>query len=184
MEEVSFDIVSASDSSSTTQHTPKTGLTYLCAALEQAQVFSKPVPAPHGGDVPWYNKNFVILEQSTRRALTHTAGGLRVTSMEDDGPNLRNTWLCVPRNNYMGFMNKQSRCFLGHDGGEGRSRVHAIADKMSDWESFVPRLLPDGGYQILSPFWHNYMRLVVVADQDGGVERAEHGDTAWVFEEV
>ncbi|KAF2213984.1 hypothetical protein CERZMDRAFT_38221 [Cercospora zeae-maydis SCOH1-5] len=150
----------------------------------QVQPFREQNPVPHISDVPWYNKTFLILEQSSRRALTHTEHGLRVISMEYDGPNPRNTWLCVHRNNYMGFMNKHSRRFLGHDGGEGRSRVHAIVGKMGDWESFIPRLLPDGGYQILSPFWHSHMRLVVVADRDGGVERAEHGDTAWVFEEV
>ncbi|CAK1364844.1 unnamed protein product [Cercospora beticola] len=185
MEKSPSDLAPESDASSTTQYTPKTGFTCRNANAEQVQQAFKPtVSVLHEGDIPRYDKNFLILERSTRRALTHTDHGLRVASLEDDGPNLRNTWLCVQRNNFMGFMNKQSRCFLGHDGKGSCSTVHAQVKGMGNWECFVPRPLPDGGYQILSPFWHTYMRLVVVVDEEGRVERSEHGDTAWIFEEI
>lgn len=184
MEIIPIDVASASDTSSTTQHTPNTGSTYVQREVEQLHVRSQQSPVSHVSDIPWYDRTFLILERSTRRALTHTEHGLRVVSLEDDGPNPRNSWLCVNSNNYMGFMNKHSRCFLSHDGERGRSILHARVEWLKKWECFLPRIVPDGGYQILSPFWSDQMRILVVANGEGVVERAEHGDTTWVFEEV
>ncbi|EGP91682.1 uncharacterized protein MYCGRDRAFT_90085 [Zymoseptoria tritici IPO323] len=168
-----------STSSSDTRFTPKTGFT-------QGDTFGSPRLSPPfaQGEVPWFDTSYMILDKETRKAITLTEDGktLRLRYAED-GPNASNTFLCVCRDNYTAFLNKRSRSYLSHDGKEIRGKVHAGALRLNNWECFVPRAHPSGGYQLLSPFRQSKMMLLVKTSA-GEIERAYHGNTLWVFEEV
>lgn len=171
----------SSDTSSTTQFTPKTGFTFPPQDFGQAPS----VLGASFGEVPWYDKTYMILEKQTRKAITLSeVDGISLSLKAcEDGPNAWNSWLCVCKNNYTAFLNQRSRRYLGHDGKELRGKIHSVAMKLDEWECFIPRLHPEGGYLLLSPFYSKHMMLLVTISE-GEVQRAHHGDTLWVFEEV
>ena len=169
--------VASSDISSTTQFTPKTGFTFGPQEFGSA-------PRTHDtllGDIPWYDKTYMILDKQTRKAITYTETNLFLCEITD-GPNASNSWLCVSRDNFTGFLNKKSRFYLGHDRKKIGSRVHANALECDETESFIPRVHPKGGFLLLSA--QGKQMRVLVKTSKGTIERAFHGDTLWVFEEV
>ncbi|KAK7955745.1 uncharacterized protein PG986_004967 [Apiospora aurea] len=90
-------------------------------------------------------------------------------------------WLCVESNNHFGFQNPQTGCYLGHD---GKERMHAAATSLRGWEFIAARPHPKGGYQLLSPYWSNYMKLFVVGDDGKSLVRRMHGTTLFEFKKI
>ncbi|KAJ4160198.1 hypothetical protein NW754_003323 [Fusarium falciforme] len=130
--------------------------------------------------VPWPGNTYMIIEKDTDRAITLTSTDLYLQDIEKD-PNANNHWLCVDSHNYIGFFNTKARVYMGHDGGNG---MLASAGVLNDWELMVPRHHPDGGYQLLMPYWSSAM-MMVTAEEDGGrVLRTKHGTTLWQFVQV
>lgn len=140
-----------------------------------------PIPQPPIV-VPWYGKSYMIIEKKIRKAITLKGHGLRLQDCKE-GPNANNSWLCVCKDNYTGFFNTRSRLYLGHDGRESKSHMHAVSRRLDEWECFVPRAHPDGGYLLLSAFWMKQMWMVA-ATAEGRLMRGRHGNTLWLFEEI
>lgn len=132
--------------------------------------------------IPWYDKSYMLIKKGTLKAITLTNDGVRLQDCAD-GPTPANTWVCVSKSNHIGFLNTDAQVYLGHDGSkEGPSEVHAQAGRMLQFESFITRHHPEGGYQLLSVV--DKMLWIVFAASDDKVMRARHGNTLWVFEEV
>ncbi|RSM08712.1 hypothetical protein CDV31_008054 [Fusarium ambrosium] len=127
--------------------------------------------------VPWPGNTYMIIEKGTDRAITLTSTGLYLQDIEKD-PDANNHWLCVDSQNYIGFFNTKSRVYMGHDGGNG---MLASAEALNDWELMVPRHHPDGGYQLLTPYWSSAMMMVTAQEDGGSVLRTKHGTTLWQF---
>jgi hypothetical protein len=86
------------------------------------------------------------------------------------------------RNLYFGFFNPKSGTYLGHNG--KRDEIYASAVKFKAWECFTPRSHPDGGYQLLTPYYESTLKMVSVADDGRSLVRRPHGTTLWEFEKV
>ncbi|KAL6352580.1 hypothetical protein LRP88_13045 [Fusarium phalaenopsidis] len=129
---------------------------------------------------PWPGNTYMIIEKGTDRAITLTSTGLYLQDIEKD-PNANNHWLCVDSHNYIGFFNTKVRVYMGHDGGNG---MLASAGVLNDWELMVPRHHPDGGYQLLMPYWSSAMMMVTAEEDGGSVLRTKHGTTLWQFVQV
>jgi hypothetical protein len=136
---------------------------------------------PHSA-IPWYDKTYMIKEKKTGKAIAITKDGLLHLG-DGSTSTTANRWLCVSKDNHTGFWNSHSGVYLGHDGRDNQSSVHAIATKMKDYEYFFARQHPDGGYQLLSAVGSQLLYFVVSAAGEK-VMRTRHGDTLWVFEEV
>ncbi|KAI8235598.1 hypothetical protein K4K53_004694 [Colletotrichum sp. SAR 10_77] len=87
-------------------------------------------------------------------------------------------WLCVEKNGYFGFQNPQSGRYIGHDGGD---YVYAKAMGLDGWEYLTPREHPEGGYQLLSPFYWHTLKMLCVDEDQKTVVRRNHGTTLWEF---
>lgn len=158
------------------------------ASTSAASILTPPSTTVMGDDprysrsyqVPWPGNTYMIIEKGTDRAITLTSTGLYLQDIEKD-PNANNHWLCVDSHNYIGFFNTKARVYMGHDGSNG---MLASAEVLNDWELMVPRHHPDGGYQLLMPYWSREM-MMVTAEVDGGrVMRTRHGTTQWLFARV
>ncbi|KAL2879590.1 hypothetical protein SGCOL_005201 [Colletotrichum sp. CLE4] len=124
-------------------------------------------------DIPWPGKYFYIIDKESGKAIT----------LVDDRPVLMDLqgvrdpatmWYCVEKQGYFGFLNKSWGKFIGHN---SKSDVGAWAGEFNEWESWVPRQHPDGGYQLLSPYWtHTMMQLCVATDRINLCRRS-HGPT-------
>lgn len=128
--------------------------------------------------VPWPGSTYMILEKGSGRAITRTNDELSLKKIGEGG---NNRWLCVENRNYFSFHDPKSGTYMGHD------RKSAICSKVMcarGWECFVPRQHPDGGYQLLVPFWSDALMIVVVADDGVSLVRREHGTTLWNFVRV
>ncbi|KAH6972770.1 hypothetical protein BKA56DRAFT_592793 [Ilyonectria sp. MPI-CAGE-AT-0026] len=130
--------------------------------------------------VPWPGSKYVIIEKGSDRAITLTSGRLRLQDV-NEGRNLNNQWLCVERNNYFGFYNERARVYLGHDGKKG---MRASAPSLEEWEFMIPRLHPEGGYQLLLPFWSHTMMILTPSENKDQLVRSMHGTALWVFSKV
>ncbi|KAF4785816.1 hypothetical protein HER10_EVM0010216 [Colletotrichum scovillei] len=143
-------------------------------------VAGEDVEDDHVSDIPWPGKHFYIIEKETGKAIT----------LVDDRPVLMDLqgvrdpatmWYCVEKQGYFGFLNKSWGKFIGHN---SKSDVGVWAGEMREWESWVPRQHPDGGYQLLSPYWtHTMMQLCVCPDRINLCRRS-HGPTLWEFMQV
>ncbi|KAL2692443.1 hypothetical protein Neosp_002852 [[Neocosmospora] mangrovei] len=103
----------------------------------------------HNYEAPWPGNEYIILEKNTNRAITLTKDGLCLEDDEKD-PNANKKWLCVDSNNYIGFFNPKANVYMGHDGKDG---LRATAVVLKGWEQMTPRHHPNGGYQLLMPYW-------------------------------
>ncbi|WQF88300.1 hypothetical protein CDEST_13314 [Colletotrichum destructivum] len=130
-------------------------------------------------DTPWPGDIFQIVERSTRRAITlvdhevllRYASGSRTPST---------LWYCIEKDGYFGFQNPRTGRYLGHDNRAGTcTQVH-----MKGWEMWTPRKHPDGGYQLLSPFWSGALMVLCLADDGITLTRRKHGTTLWDFNRV
>ncbi|OHE91361.1 hypothetical protein CORC01_13338 [Colletotrichum orchidophilum] len=134
----------------------------------------------HLSDVPWPGKTFYIIERQSGKAIT----------LVDDQPvllDLRTTrdpstvWLCVEKQGYFGFQNPSAGKFIGHG---GKSDVGTWSCELREWESWTPRQHPEGGYQLLSPYWSHTLMVLCVAQDRINLCRRSHGTTLWEFIQV
>jgi hypothetical protein len=135
----------------------------------------------HTYTVPWPNTTFIIVEHGTNRAITLTDDGVCLLPIKDGstkGTN-SNRWHCVEKQGYFGFYNPESRVYLGHNGGS--NGVVAVARLQKGWELLTPRKHPDGGYQLLFPYYEHTLMMITVANPGGKLVRTHHGETRWDF---
>ncbi|KAK8081070.1 hypothetical protein PG997_008888 [Apiospora hydei] len=149
-------------------------------------------PSMHGDDawdgpyvpaVPWPGNTYTIVERGTGRPIIRRVDGEIILGSGyktyAPGPNIQ--WLCVESNNHFGFQTPYTGCYLGHD---GKERMHAAATALKGWEFIVARPHPKGGYQLLSPYWSNCMKLFVVGDDGKSLVRRMHGTTLFEFKKI
>ncbi|KAK7536838.1 uncharacterized protein J3D65DRAFT_695653 [Phyllosticta citribraziliensis] len=108
-------------------------------------------------------------------AINNTVALKPATTPSDDAST---HWLVVEKNGYFGLHNPQAGTYLGHDGHQG---IKAAARALDAWEMLTPRLHPDGGYQILFPFYWHTLMVLCVGEDGAGVVRRDHGTTLWEF---
>ncbi|KAK8128943.1 hypothetical protein PG984_010051 [Apiospora sp. TS-2023a] len=133
--------------------------------------------------VPWPGNTYLIVEKSSGIAIMRRGDGqITLGSSKDTRMAGANTqWLCVESNNHFGFQNPASGFYLGHD---GKDRMHATATALKGWEFIAARPHPKGGYQLLSPYWANNMKLFVIGDDGKSVVRRMHGTTLFEFKKL
>jgi hypothetical protein len=159
------DSTSLTASSNSTPHTTSDGST----ALDD----------PHDGFsglLP--DKTYMIIETKSLRALTLTQNRLCLKDIDQGASGLRNRWLCVQENGWMGLQDPESGRYIGHD---GRCGMRASATEFRAWEFIVPRDRPGGAYQLLVPYNWQSLRPIVVAEDGESLVMRQHGDTQWRF---
>jgi hypothetical protein len=102
--------------------------------------------------VPWPGMTFIIRETTSGQVLTLLDG--KITLASPGGPgNIH--WECVETKGWLGFRNRVSGRYLGHD---KDGKLHCSAGRQQMWENFCVRLRPDGGYVLLMThferLWH------------------------------
>jgi hypothetical protein len=127
--------------------------------------------------IPWPGNTYVIVEHGSNRAITLNNGRICLHDFDDESAN--NRWHCVEKQGYFGFYNLKSHVYLGHNGAE--NRVYARAKAHNNWEMITPRKHPDGGYQLLFPYFEHTLMLLSVADGNEKLVRTRHGETRWDF---
>ncbi|KAK8176876.1 hypothetical protein IWX90DRAFT_377614 [Phyllosticta citrichinensis] len=133
------------------------------------------------GAVPWPSNTFQILEKCSNRAIALAKEGNVVLKPAASHGDASTHWLCVEKNGYFGFHNPKSGHYLGHDGKNG---IKAQAKVLKHWEQLTPREHPEGGYQILFPYWEHTLMVLCVADDGKKLARRDHGTTLWEFVRV
>lgn len=129
------------------------------------------------GSVPWPGNVFYIIEKTTGKAITILEDTPAL--LDRKNPNdPRSWWLCVEKDGYYGFQNPSSGRFLGHDGSSG---MKTSAMRLNKWELWTPRHYPEGGYQIMSPFYSATLMVLCVAEDGKALARRTHGTTVWEF---
>ncbi|KAH8884357.1 hypothetical protein GQ53DRAFT_399459 [Thozetella sp. PMI_491] len=127
--------------------------------------------------VPTPGNTYMIFERSSGRVITRTPSGLCVQDISE-GQNSSNRWLCIEKDNYLGFQDPKSGTYIGHD---GNFRMRASARNFQGWECVTTRDHPSGGYKLMVPFWSDKLRLIVVDEDGKSLVTREHGDTLWDF---
>ena len=135
---------------------------------------------PQGFAIPSARKKFIIYQKDTNKAITNVNGQPILQEVTDTKDN-RIQWFCVEYNNWIGFQSIESFLYLGHDGGE---RMIVKGPRLSRWEYMVPRHHPDGDYQLLSPYFHDQLKVISVANDGVHLERKPRGSTLWSFVEL
>lgn len=129
-------------------------------------------------DVPWPESTFQIIEKGSRRAITLAGDQLKLLSAVNEPSHWDTHWLCVKQNGYFGFQNPMTGKYLGHD---GKGRVYAVEGRLRNWELFSPRMHPDGGYELLSPYYSGELMVLCVGEDGRKLVRRRHGTTLWEF---
>lgn len=166
---------SMSDVSSTTS-----GPTAYTPSRTDATEFEEPSTGFHSHTVPWPGNTYIIVDRTSRRAITLTASGICLQQISEQTQDTRNRWLCVEDSGYFGFHNIKSGTYLGRK----EFAVCATSTRFRTWESFMARAHPHGGYQLLMPHWWYSLKVVVVASDGCGLEVRDHGETRWEFVKV
>ncbi|KAK7515421.1 hypothetical protein IWZ03DRAFT_284551, partial [Phyllosticta citriasiana] len=139
------------------------------------------------GAVPWPSNTYQILEKASGRAITITndpniPNSTSITLQPCAGlTDSRTHWLCVEKNGYFGFHSPKAGTYLGHDGKKG---VRATATALEGWELLTPREHPEGGYQLLMPYWEHTLMVLCLAEDGTALARRNHGTTLWEFVRV
>lgn len=131
--------------------------------------------------VPWPSGVYRIFEKGTDSVIALKDHDLCLRDVAENH-NGYDRWLCVDANGYFGFVNTKSGTYLGHNG--KKDEIHASAVECKGWECFTPRSHPDGGYQLLTPYYGSTLKMVSVADDGRSLVRRPHGTTLWTFEKV
>ncbi|KAM0477753.1 hypothetical protein ACHAPX_005516 [Trichoderma viride] len=131
--------------------------------------------------VPWPGGVYRIFEKGTDNVIALKAQSLCLRDVTESH-NGYDLWLCVEAYGYFGFFNPKSGTYLGHNGKQ--DKIYASAMKFKAWECFTPRIHPDGGYQLLTPYYESTLKMVSVADDGRSLVRRLHGTTLWEFEKV
>lgn len=133
------------------------------------------------GDVPWPGNTYHIIEKGTTKAIANLGDRPALVTVDDTARGPRTFWYCVEKNGYYGFQNPATGHFLGHDGNSG---MRTEAFELNEWELWTPRQHPEGGYQLLSPFWSHTLMVLCAAEDGRELVRRTHGTTLWEFVRV
>ena len=135
---------------------------------------------PSFDEPPLANKSYVIKKMGTEEAITLVDGELRIQNVKDStDTSIR--WLCIERGTHFGLYNESARTFIGHD---GRGNMVATRPWLSDHELLSARYYEGGGYELQTPHWWLWKRVVDVAEDGRTLIRTEHGcPTLWKFEQ-
>lgn len=132
------------------------------------------------GAIPWPENTFQIIEKQSGKAITLDGDQPKLQDLEETS-HQDTHWLCVKQDGYFGFHNPQTGRYLGHDGKTG---ISTRVFHLKDWELWTPRQHPEGGYELLSPYYSHTL-MVLCVDQDGStLVRRRHGTTLWEFVRV
>lgn len=132
------------------------------------------------GAIPWPENTFQIIEKQSGRAITLVGDQPKLHSLSSKS-HLDTHWLCVKQNGYFGFQNPHTGRYLGHD---GKSGICTSASQLKKWELWTPREHPEGGHELLSPYYSDTL-MVLCVDEDGTtLVRRRHGTTLWEFVRV
>lgn len=110
---------------------------------------------PYPGDV------FIIRDRLQGRAITLIDGALKL--LDDSSVTGNWYWACTERDIYLGFYNKASKCYIGHN---GEGKVVATATKHQGWEDIVARRHPEGGYELLMTYKGKNGKLILGIDEE------------------
>ncbi|KAL7930753.1 hypothetical protein V8C35DRAFT_312131 [Trichoderma chlorosporum] len=161
------------DDSSTefTQFTPETSAPTIIGELWDGRRYA----------VPWPGNKYNIFMNDTNRVIcSNDVGDLYVYDIDRDTIK-QQTWLCVEKNGYFGFVNTHSGRFMGHNNAD---KMHSATFQHEAWELMTVRKHPEGGYELLMPhWWHTLKKLCVLAGSDDVVLR-QHVATLWQFVKV
>lgn len=135
---------------------------------------------PRLDTAPWPGSIYIITEKGTDKAITIATSGIYLQEITVD-QYANNNWLCVEKNNYLGFYNPKSAVYLGRDRNKG---IRGKAKSFGVWELMQPRRHPDGGYQLLLPHWWYAMMMITTMGDGRKLARTRHGTTLWEFEKV
>lgn len=132
------------------------------------------------GAVPWPDNTFQIIEKESGKAIALVGDQPKLQDLHNVSPSSTH-WHCVPKNGYFGFLHRHTGKYIGHDGNSG---MRACASELNEWELWTPRLHPEGGYELLSPFWAHTLMILCVEWDGATLTRRWHGTTLWEFVKV
>ncbi|PHH73844.1 hypothetical protein CDD80_3534 [Ophiocordyceps camponoti-rufipedis] len=128
---------------------------------------------------PWPGKTFIIRSRSDGRVITLLDG--KVLPIAMDGNMGSYYWTCVEVDMFLGFRNKASTTYLGHN---GQGLVRATAPHHKQWEHFAAWKHPEGGWELLMTL--DGKKLKLGFGKDGERLEASSGKKGdqWEFIEV
>ncbi|KAL7817906.1 hypothetical protein V8C44DRAFT_207825 [Trichoderma aethiopicum] len=128
--------------------------------------------------VPWPGSKYHIFLDGTDQVIcSHDDGKLHLCDADKDDLQLH-TWVCVEKEGYFGFFNTHTGRFIGH-GNDGW--MHSTAKNHRGWELITVRRHPEGGYELLMPYWSHTLKKVRVFDGSKTVVLKRYGTTRWQF---
>ncbi|KAL6874787.1 hypothetical protein J3F83DRAFT_728675 [Trichoderma novae-zelandiae] len=131
--------------------------------------------------VPWPgNKYHIFLRGTDQVICSNSDGKFHMCDINKDKPRLH-TWSCVENDGYFGFSNTQTGKFIGH---KNDGLLHSTASHHRDWELMTARRHPEGGYELLMPYWSHTLKKVRVLDGSRTLLVKRDGTTLWQFVKV
>lgn len=130
--------------------------------------------------VPWPGNKYHIFLDGTNQVICSRDGRLHICDADKDNAQ-QYIWECVEKDGYFGFFNTQTGKFIGH-GNDGRLR--STAKHHNDWELMTARRHPEGGYELLMPFWWHALKKICVRDGSEVLVLEGHRTTRWQFVET
>ncbi|KAI7775302.1 kinase-like protein [Diaporthe eres] len=113
------------------------------------------------GAVPSPENTFQIIEKQSGKAIALQGDQPKLQSLRDTS-HPDSHWLCVKQNGYFGFQNPQTGRYLGHDGKTG---IRTWVFHLKDWELWTPRQHPEGGYELLSPYYSHTLMVLTARSE-------------------
>ncbi|EFR04878.1 hypothetical protein MGYG_07879 [Nannizzia gypsea CBS 118893] len=130
--------------------------------------------------VPWPDSTYMILEKGSNRAITYTNQTVFLQDFRE-GHISTKSWHCIHFNNYFAFYNPVSGRYIGHD---GSSIICAKAIAANGYECITAKQHPNGGYQLLMPYYAHALNVMTIGEDGRSLVRREHGTTLWEFVKV
>ena len=135
--------------------------------------------------VPWPGSDFIIRSVSSGQVITLHEGQIKLSAPGTCRGCIH--WACVESKGWLGFRNKVSGIFLGHD---AKGILYCSAKAHSKWEWFCVRPRPEGGCVLLMTHHDGLWRVGVKEEQ--GVEKlakiedqdGEYDGMVWEFAKV
>jgi hypothetical protein len=112
--------------------------------------------------VPWPGSTFIIRCIRSGHALTVLDGKVTLAPLGGRGSV---HWKCVETKGWLGFQNVVTGRFLGHDGKKGRLCCSVAWHR--GWESFSPRLRPQGGFVLMMTHFERLWPVGVKVEKGG-----------------
>lgn len=144
--------------------------------------FGKPPKAEYVPSVPRPGKTYKIHLWNSEKVITITEGEVVLQSPDEAQPGGGWYWVCVEKDNWLGFRNHVSGHFLGHN---GKSGLHAKVTHHKAHEFFCVRHHPHGGYVLLVNYpWGEELRKIGYASDGTTLVEKDKDCAQWIFEEV